>query len=67
MGVAPNSLRRHGERNALPDLSDFQFTFDFHDAIEPDVGCRATRSRYCSSILTLQRADTIYESSVSGL
>lgn len=46
MGVPPNSLRKHGERNALPDLRDFQFTFDFHDAIEPDVGCRAARSRY---------------------
>ncbi|KAL7897158.1 S-adenosyl-L-methionine-dependent methyltransferase [Trichoderma sp. TUCIM 5745] len=36
MGVPPNSLRKHGERNALPEFRDFQFTFDFHDAIEPD-------------------------------
>jgi hypothetical protein len=43
MGVPPNSMRRHGERDGLPDLGNFQFTFDFHDAIEPDVGCRAAQ------------------------
>ncbi|KAL7927024.1 S-adenosyl-L-methionine-dependent methyltransferase [Trichoderma austrokoningii] len=37
MRVPPDSLRRHGERTAMmPDLGNFQFTFDFHDAIEPD-------------------------------
>lgn len=56
MGVPPDSLRKHGERNALPELRDFQFTFDFHDAIEPDVGCRAAGPRYammCFSIHVL--------------
>lgn len=27
----------NGERNALPDLRNFQFTFDCTDFIEPDV------------------------------
>lgn len=45
MGVPPNSLRRHSERNTMmPDLGNFQFTFDFHDAIEPDVRWRQTKS-----------------------
>lgn len=72
MGLPPNSLRRHGERNALPELRDFQFTFDFHDAIEPDVGCCAARSRYATvrsriHVLTLYRAAVCHENDVSVL
>ncbi|KAL7796738.1 S-adenosyl-L-methionine-dependent methyltransferase [Trichoderma ceciliae] len=37
MGVAPTSPSENGERNALPDLQNFQFTFECSDFIEPDV------------------------------
>ncbi|KAM0262152.1 hypothetical protein ACHAQJ_001895 [Trichoderma viride] len=40
MGVAPKSIREHGEHDALPDLRNFQFTFDCSDFIEPDISMR---------------------------